>query len=160
MKESPFDLDLSRVARKYDWAQSAKILRIRIPPESSFQYGEPLDLIFTVECHSPITNAIVGIGFDTLDGYRVLTLDADNISATVTQLAAGTHEVRFKVDRNPLHPTTYNCSVALASGIQWLDRFRKLRGMGSLPGRHGVESRGYAGCRLPVNVSVTTAQEI
>jgi lipopolysaccharide transport system ATP-binding protein len=160
MKESPFDLDLSEIARKHDWGQAAKILRIRIPPESYFQYGEPLDLIFTIECHSPIANATVGIGFDTLDGYRVLTLDADNTSATSLTLPAGTHEVRFKVDRNPLHPTAYNCSVGLMSGRQTLDGLENCAVWEVLPGRHGLESRGHAGCRLPVNVRVTSSNEI
>jgi lipopolysaccharide transport system ATP-binding protein len=161
MKESAFDLDLSGVARKGDSGQSAKILRIRIAPESSFRYGEPLDLIFTIECRSPITNANVGICFDSLDGYRVLTLDADNNTpATSLKLPAGTHEVRLKVDRNPLHPTTYSFGVYLASGIQWLDGVEICAVWEVSPGGHGLENRGYAGCRLPVNVCVTTAQEI
>src|SRR5262249_2650943 len=138
----------------------ARILRIRIPPESSFQYGEPLDLIFTIECHSPITNATLGIGFDTLDGYRVLTLDADNTSATLLALPAGIHEVRFKIDRNPLHPTTYNCSAGLVSGAHTLDALENCAVWEVSPGWHGLESRGHAGCRLPVNVCVTTVQEI
>jgi lipopolysaccharide transport system ATP-binding protein len=162
MKESAFDVDLSGVARKYDNSGLlAKILRIRIAPESSFRYGEPLDLIFTIECPAPITNANVGICFDSLEGYRVLTLDADNnTSATSLKLPAGTHEVRLKVDRNPLHPTTYSFGVYLASGIQWLDGVEICAVWEVSPGGHGLENRGYAGCRLPVNVCVTTPQEI
>jgi lipopolysaccharide transport system ATP-binding protein len=161
MKESPFDLNLSGIARKGDLGQSAKILRIRIPPESSFQYGEPLDLIFTIECHSPIKNATIGIGFDTLDGYRVMTLDADNTPAPSLELLAGTHEVSFKVDRNPLHPATYNCSVGLVSGTHLLDFAANCAVWEVSPARHGIEStRGYSGCRLPVNVCVTTTEEI
>jgi lipopolysaccharide transport system ATP-binding protein len=161
MKESPFDLDLSGVPRRDDVGQSAKILRIRIPSESFFQYGEPLVVIFTVECHSPITNASVGIGFDTLDGSRVMTLDADNTPAPLLKLPAGTHEVRFEVDRNPLHPATYNCSVGLVSGNHLLDFIANCAVWDVLPARHGIEStRGYSGCRLPVNVCVTTAKEI
>ena len=160
IKQSSFDLDFSGIARKHDWGQSAKILRVRIAPESSFQYGEPLDLIFTIECHSPIRNAMVGMGFDSLDGYRVLTLDSDNTSATSLTLPEGTHEVRFKVDRNPLHPTTYNWGASLVSGTHKLDGLENCAVWEVSPGWHGLESRGYAGCRLPVNVCVTTAQEV
>jgi lipopolysaccharide transport system ATP-binding protein len=160
MKETPFDLDLSRIARKKDWGQSARILSIRIPPESSFQYGEPLNLIFTIKCDSAIKNATLGIGFDTLDGFRVMTLDADNTPAPSLDLPAGTHEVSLKVDRNPLHPATYNCSLGLVSGTHLLDFAPNCAVWEVSPARHGVEStRGFSGCRLPVNVCVTTAEE-
>jgi lipopolysaccharide transport system ATP-binding protein len=160
MKESPFDLDLCGIARKHDRGQSAKLLRIRIPPESSFQYGEPLAIIFTIECRSPIKNATLGIGFDTLDGYRVMTLDADNTPAPPLELTAGTHEVHFEVDRNPLHPATYNCSLGLTSGTRPLDFVPNCAVWEVSPARHGIEStRGFSGCRLPVNVWVTTAEK-
>jgi lipopolysaccharide transport system ATP-binding protein len=156
MKESSFDLDLSGIPRKDDWGEAAKILRIRIPPESVFQYGEPLNLIFTIECHFPITNATLGIGFDTLDGYRVMTLDADNTPAPTLELPAGTHEISFKVDRNPLHPATYSCTVAFVSGMHLLDFVTNCAVWEVSPARHGIEStRGYSGCRLPVTVCVT-----
>ena len=88
-RESPFDLDLSGVARKENWGQTAKILGIKLAHESSFQYGEPLDLIFTIACNSPIAKAIVGISFQTLDGNRVLTLDTDNTLARSLELPTG-----------------------------------------------------------------------
>ena len=160
MKESPFDLDLSVAPRREDWGQVAKILRIQIPPESSFQYGEPLDLIFTIQCRSPITNATVGIGFDTQDGYRVMTLDADNTPCPLLQLPAGVHEVRFKVDRNPLHPAIYNCTAGLVSGTHILDLLANCAVWEVSPARHGIEStRGYSGCRLSVNVCLTAIEE-
>ncbi len=151
--ESPLTLDLSKSKRYENFGVSARIMKLWIPPESNLKYGDPMTLNFIIECCSPVTNIVLGVGFDTLDGYRILTLDSDN-SAPPMRLDAGTHEISFHVARNPLHPGTYSCGTSLMSGAHILDLVLNCATwevQSSL-----VVDRGFSGCRLPVDVKIET----
>jgi lipopolysaccharide transport system ATP-binding protein len=150
--ESPFDLNLESMRRSHGLGESAKLLSLSIPPESSLHYSEPLSLIFTVRCLTPLNGITIGIGFDTLDGYRIMTLDSDN-TAPPFKLTPGTHLVRFDVERNPLHPGSYSCGAAIMSGTQVLDAVSNCA-VWDVQSSLSID-RGFSGCRLPVKVSVT-----
>ncbi len=155
LTESPFDLDLAQLPRRDGLGECAKILNLRIPPESSLQYGEPLTLLFTLHCLTPVNNITLGFGFDTLDGARVLTRDSDN-TAPPLNLGAGCHEIRFHIERNPLHPSTYTCGAAIMAGTHVLDAVLHCTVWEVSPSRLGIEIiRGFSGCRIPVEVTAS-----
>lgn len=150
--ESNYDVDLSRLSREGELGQKARLLRLRVAEGSSLSYGEPMELVFTIECLRPIPEFALGIGFDTLDGGRVMTLDSDHDRPPL-QMPAGVHELRFYMQRVPLHPSNYIVSVGLQSGPVALDvvydgvRWQVGSGPTDLVG-----DRYFGGCRLPVEV--------
>ena len=157
MKESPFDLDLSAIRRRENFGESAKILRLTIPGDSNLRYGEPLVLIFLVQCHTPLSNATIGIGFDSMDGTRIMTLDSDNNAAPL-KLGVGIHEIRMEISRNPLHPSTYVCGTAIMSGSQVLDVVLNCAIWEVSSAL--MFDRGFSGCRLPVAVTTQVKAQI
>jgi lipopolysaccharide transport system ATP-binding protein len=155
LRTSPFDLNLSDIPRLSRLGKSAKILRLTIPPESTLTYGDSLTIIFTIQCFTPLRNAVIGIGFDTLDGSRIMTVDSDNSEAPL-RFPAGVHEIRLELEHNPLHPSTFTCGVALMSEGQIVDLVPNCAAWDVAASHKDVSSvRGFAGCRFPVKVTVS-----
>lgn len=153
---STFDVDLDSMRRNSGFGEQARLLRLRLALDTNFSYGEPLELIFTVQCFQKVSNLAVGIGFETLDGNRVMTLDSDHDQPPL-DLPTGIHEIHLYLERNPLHPSIYSVSPALLSNTYLLDYIPGLltwevsSGPGDLVG-----DRGYGGCRLPIKVFVSS----
>lgn len=149
---SEFDVDLDAQRRSSGYGEKARLLRLRLAPGSSFSYGQPLQLIFTIECLQEVANLAIGIGFDTLDGNRILTLDSDH-GRPPLQMSAGMHEIHFHLDRNPLHPSIYSVGVAILSDTSILDFVPNAITWEASSGPTDlVGDRGYGGCRLPVRL--------
>ncbi|BAZ42341.1 ABC transporter-like protein [Calothrix sp. NIES-4101] len=149
---SAFDVDLDSVRRNSGFGEKARLLRIQLTPGTSFSYGEPLELIFFIRCKGEIPDLAIGIGFDTLDGNRIMTLDSDHNQAPL-QMADGVHEIHFSVDRNPLHPGRYSVGVAIISNLFALDYIpNSIVWEVSSGSTDLIGDRSYGGCRLPVKV--------
>ncbi|GAB1539858.1 ABC transporter ATP-binding protein [Scytonema sp. NUACC21] len=151
---SAFDINLDNIRRSSGFGDKARLLSLRLDPRWNFSYGEPLELIFTIHCFQEISDLAIGIGFETLDGNRVMTLDSDHNQPPL-QMSPGTHEIHLQLDKNPLHPGVYSVSVAIMSNARLLDfvpntiTWEVASGPTDLVG-----DRGYGGCRLPVKVLV------
>ena len=157
MQESPFDLDVSNARRFGEFGESARILRITVPPEEPLVYGEPLTIVFQIRCNKPLKDVIVGFCFDSLDGYRIMTVDSDN-SKPQFSLDVGDHEIRLKMDRNPIHPTTYSCSAAIFSRGQVVDNLPNCATWDVSPAVSAFSNAfGFSGSRLPVEVIVASS---
>ena len=153
---SEFDIDLDSMRRNDEFGKKARLIRLRLAPDKSFSYGEPLELIFTVQCFNKVSNLAIGIGFDTLDGNRVMTLDSDHAQASL-EMPTGIHEIHLCLDRNPLHPSIYSVAPALHSNTYPLDAIsRPLTWEVSSGPTDLVADRGYGGCRLPIKVFVSS----
>ncbi len=152
---SNFDINLDLLRRtNSEFGQKARLLRIRLAPETSLSYGQPIELIFTIQCFREVSDLAIGIGFDTVDGNRVMTLDSDHDQPTL-ELPIGIHEVHFYIDRNPLHPNVYSLSMAIHSNTYPLDAVAgTLTWEVSSGPTDLVGDRGYGACRLPVQVTV------
>jgi lipopolysaccharide transport system ATP-binding protein len=156
---SAFDVDLDSVRRNSEFGEKARLLRLQLAPGSSFSYGEPLKLIFTIQCVGKVSDLAVGIGFETSDGNRIMTLDSDHDQPPL-QLQSGIHEIYFSVDRNPLHPAIYSAGVAILSNACVLDLISNAIIWEVSSGSTDlVGDRGYGGCRLPVRVLVPQLSE-
>ncbi len=152
---STFDVDLDSVRRMSGFGEKARLLRLRLAPNTSFSYGESISLIFTIQCFREVSDLAIGIGFDTLDGNRVMTLDSDHDQPPL-QLPMGIHEVHFDLDRNPLHPSIYSISMALLSNTYVLDAIPSTLTWEVSSGPTDlIGDRGYGACRLPVKVGIS-----
>lgn len=153
---SAFDVDLELMRRNSGFGDKARLLRLNLAPNTTFSYGEPLELIFTVQCFQHISDLAIGVGFETLDGNRVMTLDSDHEQPAL-EMPPGVHEIHFHLPRNPLHPNIYSVSPAVLSNACLLDYIPGdiTWEVGTGP-RDTVGDRGYGGCRLPIKVLVSS----
>jgi lipopolysaccharide transport system ATP-binding protein len=149
---SEFDINLDSLRRNGRLGEKARLLRLRLSPGSSFSYGQPIEFIFTLQCFDKLSDLAIGIGFDTLDGNRIMTLDSDH-EHPLLQMSVGIHEIKFYLPRNPLHPGMYSAGIAILSHAYALDFIPNAITwqVGSGP-NDLVGDRGFGGCRLPVEV--------
>jgi lipopolysaccharide transport system ATP-binding protein len=149
---SNLDIELDKISRMSGFGEKARLLRLRLESNSSLTYCEPLVLIFTIQCYQVISDLAVGIGFETMDGIRVMTLDSDHDSPSL-DIGIGIHEIKLELDRNPLHPSVYSINVAVLSNAHAVDlilnhiNWEVLSSASDL-----VSDRGFGGCRLSSKV--------
>jgi lipopolysaccharide transport system ATP-binding protein len=154
MQSSPFEVELQNAPRRNGWGDYVKLIRCALAPQSSFTFGQPLELIFTLQCLSTVRHLVIGVAFDTQDGARVLTLDTD-IGHRPFEVQAGTIDVRVSIDKNPLHPGNYNIGAAVFSRNDVIDCIPNIATWNVEADPNDiVATRGYGACRLPVSVSV------
>ncbi len=82
--------------------------------------GRPGFVSVTFDLKEHTKGVMIGMGFDTLEGQRILTLDSDT-NSHAWDLAPGRHTVRVGLDFWPLHPGSYKVSTAVISGHNCLD---------------------------------------
>jgi lipopolysaccharide transport system ATP-binding protein len=151
---SYLDIDLNAINRMSGFGEKARLLRLRLEENSSLTYCEPLILVFTIECYQAIPDLAVGIGFETMDGIRVMTLDSDH-GASALDLGIGIHEIRLTLDRNPLHPSIYSVNVAVLSNAHAIDLILNHINWEVVSNASDIVSdRGFGGCRLSSKVVV------
>jgi lipopolysaccharide transport system ATP-binding protein len=154
LRSSAFEVDLRGIPRRDGLGQKVRLIRCAVAPNSSISFGLPLELDFTVECIQSVRHLIVGVAFETHDGTRVLTLDSD-IGHRPFEVTPGVSKIRVGIDRNPLHPGSYNLGAALFSQSELLDGLANIANWNVESGPNDiVGNRGYGACRLPVKVSV------
>jgi len=132
-----------------------RLLRARVAGERGLRFNEPLEIEFEVEAPKPVEQVMLGLGFDTVEGQRILTLDSDAAGQTFA-LPAGRSTLRLRLPALPLHPGRYYCSAALAFGLTHYDL---VDGFALWEVHHGGHAdwesdRRFGGCRLLPQVSV------
>jgi lipopolysaccharide transport system ATP-binding protein len=152
-------MDLDVAARPRDWgttAESARILRVRIPPGSVLCFNDPFRVELTIEVHRPLDAALVGFALNTAEGQRVMTLDSDADGRTM-RLSPGVHVVTLRLPRLPVSPGQYYCSASVGEGRNFHDIIDGFALWEISPGSDDWESdRGFGGCRLRPETDLRT----
>lgn len=152
--ESAHDIDTSALPRDHGKGKSCRIARICAKGESPLSYGSPLHLQITLECAETVKDVMVGVGFDTMDGSRVLTLDSDSQGGPLT-LPRGQHQLSLRLDFFPLHPGQYSISVATCTGAHFHDICARFAIWEVTTSKHDlVSDREFGGCRIPPTVTI------
>ncbi|PTY05452.1 ABC transporter ATP-binding protein [Opitutaceae bacterium EW11] len=153
--ESAHAIDTSSLPRDHGRGRTCKIVHVDAKGTPALSYGDPLNLEVTLECFESVKDVMIGVGFDTMDGNRVLTLDSDTQAAPLT-LPRGRHLVNLHLDYMPLHPAQYCLSVAAVSGANCHDILPRFAVWEVITSKHDtISDRGFGGCRLPPSVSVS-----
>ncbi len=156
---NPSALDVELRDRKRDRGAEGRVCRItrvRVLGDRGLRFNEPLELECEVEAPEPVDKVMLGFGFDTVEGQRILTLDSDANGQTFA-LAAGRNRVRLRLPALPLHPGRYYCSAALALGLCYYDVLEGFALWEVRAGRADWESdRRFGGVRLLPQISVET----
>ena len=155
---SGLDVDVSTLSR--DWGSEgrlARIHRVRVVADHGLRFNEPLAIELEIEAVERIDDAMVGFGFNTVEGQRILTLDSDAEGRTFT-IPAGRSTLQLTLPRLPLHPGRYYCSTALGRGKHFFDVIDGYALWEINSGLNDWESdRGFGGCRLVPNVALVPA---
>lgn len=152
---SNFNIELDSLPRSSGLGVIARLNRIQLLQNTTLSYGKPLGLLFTIECFYEVNDLVIGIGFDTLEGNRIMTLDSDHNHPPL-RLSKGIHDIKFYLDRNPLNPGIYSIGVTLLSKGNDLDTAPlQITWEVISDEKDLITDRGYGGCRLAVNVAVT-----
>jgi lipopolysaccharide transport system ATP-binding protein len=116
--------------------------------ETTIAFWKPLKIIITIEVATAIDNVAVGVGIDTLDGQRVLTIDSD-VDNIRPRCSPGKWAFEISIPSNPLGPGSYAVHCALTSNKALLDTAESCAFWTVAESEHDFFSdRGFAGCRL------------
>ncbi len=107
--------------RKLRRGRAARLLTLSIAgDDGQLAYGRPGYVEIAFNLKDPVDGLTVGLGFDTLEGQRLLTLDSDT-HREPWKLGPGRHRVRVGLDYWPLQPGNYNINSAIYDGATCLD---------------------------------------
>jgi len=146
--ESGHRIDVSGLRRDRDLGRDVKMVQIEAVGEPPLVYGGRLIIELTLEASRAASDVMVGLGFDTMEGARIMSLDTD-AGGRLMQLTPGRHRVRVELPMLPLHPGQYVVSAVVGSGGHYMDgvgRFAVWEVLTSLADR--VSDRGFGGCRI------------
>jgi lipopolysaccharide transport system ATP-binding protein len=105
--------------RSGNYGREGRILELRLGA-GPLAYGQPGRIEVTFRLERPVRQMAVGVGLDSMEGQRILTLDSDT-SQRGFDLQPGVYTVSLGLEFWPLHPANYACSVALLVGHNFLD---------------------------------------
>lgn len=147
-KVSALSVELAERARHGKQGRIGRILRIEVTsPSGELRYGEPGTVDVTFHLKEAVKEIAVGLGFDTPDGQRALTLDTDTAGHTWS-LSAGNHTVRIGLAFWSTHPGNYTVSAALICGHNYFDTVGNAAVWEVQTSKFdNVSDRGFGGCR-------------
>ncbi len=147
------DVDTSNTKRDHGHGGRARINRVRALGELPLVYGKPMHLEFTIKVECAIADAMVGAGFDSMDGARIMTLDSD-ASGVLLQLEPGVHRIVISLPMLPVHPASYVVHCVIGSGGHYYDSLHRFAVWEVATGALDlVSDRGAGGCRLMPEVA-------
>jgi lipopolysaccharide transport system ATP-binding protein len=112
--EASINLDAAR--RNGADGERLRLKRLEFNDGRPVRHGEPLSVRIEYETRTPVPEAAFGVGFSTLDGARIMTLDTDLECAPMPLPAAHKGVVEAEVDVLHLQPGRYGLDVGARSG--------------------------------------------
>lgn len=155
---SPCHIPLLERERKGRHGREVRLLNITLGGTQQLTYGEAASFIFEFEVNQEQNELMLGIGFDSMEGQRLLSLDSDTCS-TAWKLAPGRYSVELGLDFFPLQPGNYTVSTALFSGHNCMDAADGCAVWEVMSGKaDNLSDRGNGGVRLKPSVSLTALE--
>lgn len=111
-------IDLSKAARFGNLNGKARISHLLLNGGQPVRNGAPLQIQLKVETQGQLNEIVAGIGFCSLDGNRVMTLDTDNTASAAksfNSLGIGEMNVELILPQCQLQPGMYFIDLALRS---------------------------------------------
>ena len=159
LKESVYDLDVSHAKRV--WGAEARVCRmhrIRVAGPHFLAFGKPLEIEVHLECYRPITQGMIGLAFNTVEGTRILTLDSDTNDRSF-DLQPGRYILRARMESLPLHPGFYNFCIAIGGGGHFFDMLDAALWEVKTSNEDRWSDRGAAGCRIEPELCIIPENE-
>ena len=93
-----------------------KIIALEWMTDFPPKHGEPLSFRIHFEAGANVTEVSCGIGFSTVDGTRMLSLDSDHLGERQSLLRSRKGWVVLTIDELPLGPGVYSIDIGARSG--------------------------------------------
>ena len=157
ISESELNLYLRNFPRSgHSDGNICRIERIRIQNSKGLLYGEAVEFIITLKAFKTIKDGMVGLGFNAVEGNRIMTLDSDSRDPPFT-LKPGSYEITLKLDQLPLHPGFYVCHASIATGAHFYDMILDFAIWEVKTSKEdNLSDRGVGGVRLQPEVNLRT----
>jgi lipopolysaccharide transport system ATP-binding protein len=120
IQSSPLCVPLHARARGHGEGNRVRLLEIGTPAGRVIRYGNPVEFYVDFRLTEPVRRFAVGIGFNTREGQRVLSLDSDAMN-TPLDLEPGTYRATLGLDFWPLPESQYHVSCAAIEGSSYPD---------------------------------------
>jgi len=149
-------VDLRTAHRAYASGSDLRVIALELNRGNSINHGEPLIVHIEYETYKPIHGAAFGVGFSTVEGTRLMTLDSD-IPGVLWDLPKNTASViEMSLDTLPLQPGRYLIDIGarLGTGVP-LDYLPGCLQIEVLPGSSTPDAivQGEGGVRMPAQWS-------
>ncbi len=92
-----------------------RLLSVEFNSGDAIQHGEPLEAIIECAVNVSTRDVVVGFGFASLDGVRLISFDSD-IHGPRINASPGRIAIRFRCDRLDLQPGRYRLQIGARSG--------------------------------------------
>ncbi len=109
-------IELADVSRPPGVGERLKIRAVEFNDGSSMLHGEPLNIRVHFETKSEIDGVGFGIGFCSLDGIRVMSVDSDLVEPQRTLLGDRVGMIEARIPQLHLQPGRYALDVGARSG--------------------------------------------
>jgi lipopolysaccharide transport system ATP-binding protein len=110
-------LSLQRSKRLSDHEQRLTLESLEWLCNLPLRHGEPVEARINFKTDVPIEDVVIGIGFSTIDGRRLLSYDSDFPDGYRRSFGRpGNHWVDIKIDALPLAPDIYALDVGARCG--------------------------------------------
>jgi lipopolysaccharide transport system ATP-binding protein len=145
-------IDLSRMPRGNDLGSKLKIERFEWLNQPPIRHGERIAAMITLKAAQNLDEVSLGLGFSTIEGVRLLTLETDFQGSQRFSIKKGqTAYAEMSLSSLPLAPGHYSLDIGARSGdcfaLDYLGDFNQVEiGMGSKT--PGYIVRQGAGIRL------------
>jgi lipopolysaccharide transport system ATP-binding protein len=115
--DNPTEIDTRSLRRPPGLGKSLCFLQVRLRSTNgcNMRVGESLELELEFRSFEPISDLVLGLGFNTLDGIRVFDCRSTDVYPPIKELASGRYGVRISLDSNLLMPGDYTISVGAGS---------------------------------------------
>lgn len=153
--------DLSTAKRLSGLGNSLRLVGIEINNGKPIFYGKPLLIRFNYEAFIRVDGVSIGIGFNSIEGTRIMTLDSDHsidntpLNSRQNILDTTSGSLILKLDQMLLQPGRYVVDVGARSGDYFtLDAVSSCLQIDVLPDPHTpsqlVRQNADGGVRIPV----------
>jgi lipopolysaccharide transport system ATP-binding protein len=116
MRPAALDMNLDEVPRTGTWGQQLKITRAEWLSGLPLKHGGSVHMRVQFEARSAVEDCSIGLGFNSMEGPRLLTFESD-FGLDRRRFEKGrTYEVDVRIDSLPLPPGTYSFNLGARSG--------------------------------------------
>ncbi|MEX0777519.1 MAG: ABC transporter ATP-binding protein [Phycisphaeraceae bacterium] len=145
-------IDVHESPRQHGWGDQLRITGVVLNDGEPVRHGEPLEARLEYQTTTEVTDASLGLGFATLDGVRLVTIDTDLEDERRVGLPAGRRgAVQLRIERFDLQPGSYLIDIGARSGDRYcLDYVGSCAQIDVLPGPKTPSTimRGDGGVRM------------
>jgi lipopolysaccharide transport system ATP-binding protein len=145
-------IDLNHVRRVGGSGERMRLIGVDFNAGEPIVHGEPLHVRVDYEVAADTAGVAIGVGFSSLEGIRILTLDSDLHAPAIDLRKGTTGSAEFKVSQLDLQPGRYALDVAARSGSNTsLDYLPSCAEIEVVPGPHtpSLIVRESGGVRTP-----------